>query len=123
MNVTEYNTLKTELGIIGSGICSKTKKQLNWKDGTFTPTDILVHLDFSEKTPSRVFVIDGDRVYKTKLVNAHSKFTGINKPPTMKTLQKYSWDGIAKTVTGKKTEPDGYGPDGSPSWMLVMEII
>lgn len=123
MNVTEYNALKSELGITSSGISSKTKKQLNWKDGTVTPINTTVHIDFSEKTPSRMFVVAGDRVYRTKIVNAHSGFTGINKTPTMKTLQKYSWDGIARTVTGEKTEPDGYGTNGAPSWMLVTEII
>lgn len=42
------------------------------------------------------------------------------KAPTMKTLEKWISDGIAKTVTGCRVEPDGIGPDGSPSWLLVL---
>lgn len=45
------------------------------------------------------------------------------KAPTVATLQRWSDGGFAKTVTGKKTEPDGYGTDGSPSWMLVLGMI
>jgi hypothetical protein len=46
-----------------------------------------------------------------------------SKPPGLKALEKMSDEGIAKTVTGKKTEPDGYGDDGSPSWMLALGVI
>ncbi len=42
------------------------------------------------------------------------------KEPSLRTLEKWSSDGIAKSVTGHRVEPDGYGPDGSPSWLLVM---
>lgn len=123
MNITEYNALKSELGVTSSGINSKTKVELKWKDGSITPDGTPVHIDFSEKTPSRIYVTDGDRVYKTRLVNAQKYYTGINKAPSLRTLEKYSWDGIARTVTGEKTEPDGFGTNGAPSWMLVMEII
>lgn len=123
MNVTEYNALKSELGVTASGIDSKTKKNVNWKDGTVTPINTLVHIDFSEKTPGRIYVTVENKVYKTKLFTAHAIFTGITKPPGLRSLENYSWNGIAKTATGKKTEPDGYGYDGSPSWMLVAGII
>jgi 3D (Asp-Asp-Asp) domain-containing protein len=123
MNVTEYNARKTELGITASGINSKTKIEVKWKDGSITPAGTPIHIDFSEKTPSRIYVIDGDKVYKTRLVNAQKYYTGINKAPSLRTLEKYSSDGIAKTAVGEKIEPDGFGPSGAPSWMLVMGII
>ncbi len=123
MNVTEYTALKSELGITGTGINSKAKQELKWKDGTSTPINTPVHIDFSEKTPDRIYVTVGSVVYKTKLFTAHSRFTGITKAPGLRTLEKYGWEGIAKTATGQKTEPDGYGSDGSPSWMLVAGII
>jgi hypothetical protein len=123
MNVTEYNAQKKELGIIGSGINSKTKMELKWKDGSVTPAGSPVHIDFCELRAGRIYVTDGDKVYKTGLVNAPKYYTGINKIPTMKTLQKYMWDGIARTVTGEKTEPDGFGTNGAPSWLLVVGII
>lgn len=45
------------------------------------------------------------------------------KAPTVRTMEKWSSDGVAKTVTGKRCEPDGYGPDGSPSWLLALGLI
>lgn len=123
MNVAEYNARKKELGVTSSGINSKTKMELKWKDGSVTPAGSSVHIDFCNLRPGRIYVTDGDRVYKTGLVNAQKYYTGINKAPSLMTLEKYNSDGIAKTVTGEKTEPDGFGTNGAPSWMLVMGII
>ena len=47
----------------------------------------------------------------------------IPKPPTMKTLEKWSMDGIAKSIDGCKTEPDGYCVHGLPSWLLALGYI
>lgn len=43
--------------------------------------------------------------------------------PSIKTLEKWSADCVAKSVTGKRTEPDGYGIDGSPSWLIALGYI
>ncbi len=45
------------------------------------------------------------------------------KEPSVRTLEKWSQDGVAKSVTGHRVEPDGYGPDGSPSWLLALGLI
>lgn len=55
--------------------------------------------------------------------NAYKYITGFTKPPSIKTMEKWMDEGIAKTVTGKKTEPDGHGEDGSPSWLSVLGLI
>lgn len=60
---------------------------------------------------------------KTNVLYLHKYVKGFGKPPTMRTLEKWSDDGVAKSVTGKRVEPDGHGPDGSPSWMLVLGYI
>lgn len=44
------------------------------------------------------------------------------KVPSMRTLTQMG-EGLSKSVTGKTVEPDGYGPDGSPSWLLVLGMI
>jgi hypothetical protein len=44
-------------------------------------------------------------------------------PPTTRTLEKWVSDGVAKSVTGRKTECDGHGDDGSPSWLLALGLI
>lgn len=45
------------------------------------------------------------------------------KVPTIATLQRWDNDGVCKTILGTKTEPDGYGHYGEPSWLLVMGLI
>lgn len=123
MTTNEFETRNQELGIEGSGLASKTLVEIKWKDGTSIPAGEQVHIWFCPKTvANRMYVQYGDRVYQTRIANSQ-KYAGFKKQPTMKTLEKYNWDGIAKTVTGHKTEPDGYGPDGSPSWLLVLGMI
>ena len=41
----------------------------------------------------------------------------------MNTLEKWSSDGVAKSVTGQRVEPDGWGVDGAPSWLLAIGVI
>ena len=127
MNITEFD--KVKCGIEGTGIDSTTKQEIVWKDKTtgavtYTiPAGVKVHLWFSPKThPDRVFVQHGSEVKVSRLETANKRFTGINKRPSQRTLEKYS-DCISKSVTGCKVEPDGYGPDGSPSWLLVLGLI
>ena len=62
-------------------------------------------------------VADENLVFKT------GKFRLFFKAPTMRTIERWNDTGVAKTVTGKRTECDGYGPDGSPSWMLALGMI
>ena len=45
------------------------------------------------------------------------------REPSEKTLEKWVNEGWARTITGHKTEPDGYGPDGSPSWLIALGMI
>ena len=42
--------------------------------------------------------------------------------PSVASLEKWS-EGIAKAVDGAQVEPDGYSPDGAPSWLLVCGLI
>lgn len=45
------------------------------------------------------------------------------KAPSLKTMEKWSDEGVAKSMLGQRVEPDGYDDEGSPSWMLVVGII
>jgi hypothetical protein len=100
-------------------------KSVNFpKSGDFIPTDAFIQIYFCEKKPDRVFFrYNTDSAKSLPLVVAYKYLKGFSKPPTMKTLEKYSNDAIAKTPTGFKTEPDGFGEDNSPSWLLVMGLI
>lgn len=125
MTAYDFNNLRGSIGIEGTGIDSTTKQDIQWRDGTKTPAGTKVHIDFAPKNPSStlMYVHVGDKVYKTNIIAAHRKYTGFIKPPSGKMLERQSFDCVAKSVTGKRVEPDGYGPDGSPSWLLVMGYI
>lgn len=43
--------------------------------------------------------------------------------PTQEQLQVWAMEGVCDSVTGYTVEPDGHGPDGAPSWLLVFEIL
>jgi hypothetical protein len=125
MNVQEFNSQKDQIGIKGTGINSTTKAEVKLKDGYTIPPGQKVHIDFAPKSLSStlMYVTHGDRVYKTNVIIGHRKYTGLSKPPGGKLLERFSDDCVAKSVTGKRVEPDGYSHDGSPSWLLVLGFI
>jgi hypothetical protein len=44
-------------------------------------------------------------------------------PPTLKTLEKYMENGIAKATDGCRIEPDGTCQHGHHSWLIVLGLI
>lgn len=130
MNITEFHSKKTALGVEGTGIDVTTTEQRDWRDKvtkevTFTiPPGVRVHVDFMPQTnPGKIWITYNGEVKLSLTQFAYKWLTGFQKPPTIATLQKRSYNGISKSVTGKTVEPDGFGPDGSPSWELVIGII
>jgi len=61
--------------------------------------------------------LDGSHAFKT------TRFGSFFKAPSLATMERWSMDGVAKSVSGHRVEPDGYGPDGSPSWLLAIGVI
>lgn len=101
------------------------KTQLTYKGhGDVISVGTVLNVFYSKKAPGRViFQYGSDRVKVISIDNAHKYLTGFSDIPSIKTLDRWSLNGIAKTPTGKKVEPDGYGTDNSPSWFLVLGII
>lgn len=99
----------------------KTQKQINLKDGLtdnglpYLPAGLPV--TFIQGNPSRCLV-QGQRhePYKVRITSAF-------KTPSMKSLEKWTFDSVCKSVTGKRVEPDGWSDDGSPSWLLALGMI
>lgn len=54
--------------------------------------------------------------------NLHKALTGFEPMPDDDQLERWSFDGMCETVTGHTVEPDGRGPDGSPSWLLALGL-
>lgn len=45
------------------------------------------------------------------------------KVPSVTTMEKWSWDGVAKTPCGCQVEPDGTCKHGQKSWLLITGMI
>jgi len=106
-------------------ISAKVKKEIRFKSGKVIPLGTPVTFKFINDGMGVSIDIPSLNMAEVKLrtrsaVLLLSKFT---KEPSIKTMENWMSTGIAKTVTGHRTEPDGHGPDGSPSWLLAMGLI
>jgi len=104
------------------------KREIKLKDGRVYAKGQSVAVNFFGDTEKGARVCEikilgvtdmASTTFRTSIANLPLNVTGFAKP-SMQTLEKWSNDGICKTPTGKKTEPDGYGEDGSPSWLLAL---
>jgi hypothetical protein len=115
--------------VTGQVISTYLKKDMKMRDGTIIPMGTKIQMVFVRKSQNGPYAIkitkmDSNIKPTPILVSAKSpSIMAINAMPSMKSLEHWVSEGFAKTVTGKKVEPDGYGPDGSPSWLLVLGMI
>jgi hypothetical protein len=130
MNIQDFDSKRAGFGIEGTGIDTSTRIDRTWKDKvtqqiTFTiPAGSKVHVDFSpKKFPGSIFITYRDETKISKTILGNKWLKGIRKPPTIKTLEKRMFDGISRSVTGRKVEADGHSYDGSPSWELCLTLI
>jgi hypothetical protein len=94
----------------------KTQKSIKIKCGITLPAGLPVQFILGE--PSRVLVTHDSRPepYRVRLTSAF-------RQPSIRTLERWSNDGVCKTPSGHRVEPDGTGPDNSPSWLLALQLI
>lgn len=103
----------------------KLKKDLKLKNGRIyyvgTPIE---KIEFRPEDCRRVtYMTIMGKTWRITTAHMFAYVPGFTKPPKLNTIGRWEYDGMAKTVTGKTVEPDGYGPDGSPSWLLVLGVI
>jgi hypothetical protein len=106
------------------GIEARTILEMKMKDGSVIPAGSVVRVSFREDKPEIAMVEFMYSAYKIKTINLF-KYIGrpFTKVPGSAALERMVDDGVAKTVTGKRAEPDGFGDDDSPSWLLVLGYI
>jgi len=131
----------TEQVVMAEAKSHKTKRDLRSKVGMI-PKGTKVNLEFQQRNGDEWVLISGPGesslvkmtapggqnirppvAVRVRARNLHSAVTGALKPPGQKSLEKQTLGGIARTVTGATIEPDGYGPDGAPSWPLAMGVM
>ncbi len=93
----------------------KLYKDVKLKDGTTLQKGVTVTV-----SPAPTCLLD---VVTPEGRNLKLKYTSIFKPPTLKQLEKWDWEGYCMTPAGKKVEPDGIDSEGYPSWMRILGII
>ena len=96
----------------GVTIAKGTKVTLSWKDK-----------DGKERASFTRLTDDSGNSVLVSTENLPTKVSGVTNAPSIATMEKWSNNGIAKSILGAKTEPDGWDSDGSPSWMLAMGMI
>lgn len=103
---------------------STMKKQMVSQKGTTINAGESVDVTKHPNRDSYIRVKTSDgRAIVCMAYSAHEKLTGFKSPPSMKTLEKWVSDSVAKSITGKRVEPDGYDTHGFPSWLLVIGLI
>lgn len=94
----------------------KTIKPLNLKDGSNIP-----------QGSNLVFVRNGDMdsvgIFSYNGRELKMRYRSVLKNPSIKSLEKWTSDSVCKSVFGNKVEPDGFGPEGEPSWLLAVGLI
>ena len=95
--------------------------QIKFKSGVIVPVGTACEIKFNGENTTSEVIVSGVS-YKIKCANLPYYFSKF-KRPSIASLEKWSNDGVCKSMLGKRVEPDGYDDEGSPSWLLVMGMI
>ena len=117
-------------------LCPIIKNSLTWFPKSYTPimktikTFQTLTMKTGEVIPKGTvleFVKAGDIVsvgiWRLDGRELKMRYRSVIKEPSFNCLQKWSDDGICKSVFGAKVEPDGFGTLGEPSWLLASGMI
>jgi len=102
---------------------TRTTCRIRSKGGREIPRGSEVEVTPYNETSCAVIPPDGGRPIKVPYVVAHQYLKGFRPPPPLQKLIRYVNDGVSPTPTGYRVEPDGVGPDGIPSWALILGYI
>jgi len=69
------------------------------------------------------YTLQADGRWAKMVPASEAKPRTAKKPPGMRTLEKWSMDGVAKATDGCRVEPDGTCPHGAVSWLLKMGLV
>ena len=63
------------------------------------------------------------RLFETVVVLHGDEELAVDPCPSFEQLKAAVFDSVCPSITGDTVEPDGYGPDGAPSWLLLLGAI
>jgi hypothetical protein len=71
----------------------------------------------------RVVRINARTLYQWAEVLHAGEAYPIDAAPSDEALEEYVFDSVCPSITGDTVEPDGHGPDGAPSWLLLLGFV
>jgi len=63
------------------------------------------------------------RLFETIVVLHADEELAVDPCPSYEELEACVFDSVCTSITGSTVEPDGHGPDGAPSWLLLLGAI
>ena len=87
------------------------------------PVGTEITIDFDQNGSATLSIVGGTVTKKVSLNSLIKKCSGFTKMPSEATMERWMFNGVARSITGKRVEPDGFGDDGSPSWLVALGLI
>ena len=94
-------------------------KEVRLKDGTVIPKCTPCQLSFAVGVKVHNPVKD----FKTSGNSLSGLFREFDAAPDLSALEEEVMDSVCTSPTGHSVEPDGFGPDGVPSWLMIFGLI
>ncbi len=88
------------------------------------PKGSFVRLVWNKNNPQKVSVISDEinNYFTLYSKDLYAWVKGVDRPPTVRTIEKWLDSGFAETVDGKITELDGWVNE-VPSWLLALGFV
>lgn len=106
--------------MMGSGFSVQVKKEFKNKRGDVFPVGATVTCEFRD---SSVRVVLGEAAVVISYQIASKYLTKFKPAPSTNALAKMTYASVVTTPLGSRTEPDGRGIYGEPSWLIAMGLI
>lgn len=81
-------------------------------------------VSYDGKSSKAILAVEGmAKPLRVEVERLSTILEGYPKMPSLARLEKMVNNSVATTPTGYRVEPDGFGPDGSPSWLVAARVI
>ena len=89
------------------------------KDGTVIPKGTKCEISWEPDKATQCLVTVNGRPIRIATRKLPNYFNSIEACPDLEELE----DCIVQSIYGENVEPDGWDEDGSPSWLLALNMI
>ncbi len=97
------------------------QRAIQWKDGTSWPRGASIAVEWGEyPASSNVVTLGAD---KRAITGKGLGRALAGELPSVQELNEWTMDSVCDTPTGHSVEPDGFGPDGCPAWLLLLGFL